>query len=233
MQGYTLFSLSLSLSLSSYCSCSNLFFLIFCGGFIWKFSSFIYSHASCILTLHLQSSSSSIGHLSHQTPVECGRRSCLAVNMLFRVHFLINAADEIVANHLMRRQQVSFHRKLLSTTLTLSLNAILSVQISRRYFVSSPPLHRRPHSLGLKCFHPRNERWSQWFYPSSVLGPPQSGSSLILACRSQLQIRISGLGHDSSSLQFSRTNLGSLKKQQLKQKLAQNLGTKNVFSSMF
>ena len=118
MQGYTLFFLSLS----SYCSCSNIFFLIFCGGFIWKFSSFIYSHASCNLTLHLQSSSSSLGHLSHQTPVECGRMSYLAVNLLFRGYFLINVVDKIVANHLMRRQQASFHRKFLSTTLTLSLS---------------------------------------------------------------------------------------------------------------
>ena len=181
MQGYTLFSLSLSLS--PQCSFSNLFFLILFfgvgggggrGAFIWKFSSFIYSHASCIPTLYMQSSRSSLGYLFHQIPVEGGRRNCLAMNLLFGGHFLINAANKAADNHLMRMQQVRFHRKLLSTTSNLSLNAIiLSTQIFKRYFVSSPPLHERTPSSSLKCFHSRNERWCLWFYPSSVLEPLQ------------------------------------------------------------
>ena len=171
----------LSLSLSPYCSFSNLFFLIFFfgvgggrGAFIWKFSSFIYSHTSCIPTLYMQSSRSSLGYLFHQIPVKGGRRNCLAMNLLFRGHFLINATNKATNNHLMRMQQVRFHRKLLSTTSNLSLNAIiLSTQIFKRYFVSSPPLHERTPSSSLKCFHSRNERWSLWFYPSSVLEPLQ------------------------------------------------------------
>ena len=150
------------------------FFFFFSGAFIWKFSSFIYSHASCIPTLYMQSSRSSLGYLFHQIPVKGGRRNCLAMNLLFMGHFLINAANKATNNHLMRMQQVRFHRKLLSTTSNLSLNAIiLSTQIFKRYFVSSPPLHERTPSSSLKCFHSRNERWSLWFYPSSVLEPLQ------------------------------------------------------------
>ena len=153
MQRYTLFSLSLSLS--SYCSCSNIFSLIFfLDPFIQKFSSFIYFYTSCILALHLQSSRSSLGHLSYQTPVEGGRRDYLAVNLLFMGHFLINAANKVVASHLMRRQQVSFHRKLLSPTLTLSLNTILSTQVSRRYFVFPSSLWANP-LLGFKVLPPK------------------------------------------------------------------------------
>ena len=60
------------------------------------------------------------------------------MNPLFRCHFLINAADKVVGSHLMRRQQVGFHRKLLSNTLTFSSNGIFFTQASRR-FCPFPP----------------------------------------------------------------------------------------------
>ena len=71
---------------------------------------------------------------------------------------------------------MSFHRKLLSTTLTLSLNTILSTRISKKYFVSSLPILERTHSSGLKCFHLRNEWWLQRLH-SSVLGSPHLDTS--------------------------------------------------------
>ena len=146
-------------SLSSYCSCSNLFSFIFFfpNPPIQKFSSFMYSYASCILTLYLHSFRFSLGHLSHQTPTKGGRRGCLAMNLLFRCHFLINAADKAIASHLMRRQYVNFHKKLLLNTLTFSLNAILSTRVSKRYFVPSFLLYGQTPSSGLKCFHLKNE----------------------------------------------------------------------------
>ena len=145
-------SLSLSLFLLIVLVLISSFF--FPDPFIQKFSSFIYSYTFCISTFHLQSSRSSLGHLSYQTPAEGGKRGCLAVNILFRGHFLINAADKAVASHLIRRQQVSFHRKLLSPTLTLSLNTILSTQVSRRYFVFLSSLWANP-LLGFKVLPPK------------------------------------------------------------------------------
>ena len=86
------------------------------------------------------------------------------MNLLFMCHFLINAVDKTVTSHLMQRQQVSFHRKLLSNYLTFSLNAIISTWVSRRNFV----LARQTHSSSLKCFHLMNKQWSQ---RSEFLGP--------------------------------------------------------------
>ena len=85
-------------------------------------------------------------------------------------HFLINAADKVVASHLMQRQYVSFHWKLPSPTLTLSVNTILSIRTSKKYFVSSPPILKRIPSSGLECFYNDSHNL---LYPSSVLGSPQ------------------------------------------------------------
>jgi len=41
--------------------------------------------------------------LSPHNPAEGGRRGCLAVNLLFKCHFLINAVDKVVVIHSMQR----------------------------------------------------------------------------------------------------------------------------------
>ena len=84
-------------------------------------------------------------------------------------HFLINAADKVVASHLMRRQYVNFHWKLLSPTLTFSLNTIFSIRTSRRYFVSSPPILGWIPYSGLECLYCDSHNL---LFPSSVLGSP-------------------------------------------------------------
>ena len=45
----------------------------------------------------------SLGHLSPKSSAEGGKRDCLAVNLLFRSHFLINVADKVVAMHSIQR----------------------------------------------------------------------------------------------------------------------------------
>ena len=56
-----------------------------------------------ILALHLYTSRLFFGHLSYTSSAEGGRRGCLAINLLFRCHLLINEADKVVAMHSMRR----------------------------------------------------------------------------------------------------------------------------------
>ena len=64
----------------------------------------------------------------------------LVVKLLFSGHFLINAADKVVAKHSMRRGKVYPFRKLPPTVLTHSLGYIPSNQVLIKHYLAYPSL---------------------------------------------------------------------------------------------
>ena len=77
----------------------------------------------CILTLHLLRHFSR--YLSHQNSTEGGRMGLLAVELLFRCYFHVNAVDMVGVGYSMRRLKVYLSRNFLSHPLPPQLQFLL------------------------------------------------------------------------------------------------------------
>ena len=104
--------------------------------------------------------------------IECGRKSCLVVKLLFRCHFLINAADKVVAVHSMRKGRVYLYRKLPPTTLASFHSTFTTKRVLIQHYLLSPSLLGLMKSLGRICFC----RWNHVCY--FIFNPPRSSNTL-------------------------------------------------------
>ena len=132
----------------------------------------LYTLLLCILTLQLQDLELFLEHLSHQSSSECGRRGCLAVQLLFRCHFLINTADKVVAVHSMRREKVYLYKKLSPIALASFHSNFTTKWVLIQHYLSSPSLLGLMKSLGQICFC----RWNHVCY--FIFNPPRSSDTL-------------------------------------------------------
>ena len=104
--------------------------------------------------------------------IECGRRGCLAVKLLFRSYFLINVADKVVAVHSMQRGRVYLYRKLPPTALASFHSTFTTKRVLIQHYLLSPSLLGLMKSLGRICFY----EWNHVCY--FIFNPPRSSNTL-------------------------------------------------------
>ena len=96
----------------------------------------------------------------------------LAVKLLFKGHFLINAADKVIAEHSMQRRKIYPFRKLPPTVLTHSAGSIPSNRVLIKHYLTYPSLLGSMKSSGRICFY----GWDHvWYF---TLNPLRSSNTL-------------------------------------------------------